>query len=820
MAVAGIDGVILVGNSSFNRLFHSLRGSADTEAAGSSFDFLSVYDLVRLANLLSKLSSGAAKNVDFRTPFRDSQGHIHWFNLKGWLISEDVTQPPDSAEWRGPLIGIIIDDETRKRENEEKLLADNHTAEQAMEAKSRFLATMSHEIRTPIQTIIGMAELLQDTKLNHEQAEYVRQEKFSAEVLLALINDILDYSKIEAGKMELERVEFDLAEVVEQAVQMISMEAHKKDLEIAAAIPPETRIRITGDPGKFRQVVINLVKNAVKFTSRGSVVVSVSIYGNDENGKNITVRVADTGIGIPEESRARLFSSFVQADASHSRRFGGTGLGLAISRSIVELMGGTIGIEPNVEFDRRAGGTGEDSSLESESGGSVFFFTVPLETPPGGDVPPLPGLSETETRFRVLLVDDSAVSRRVISSYLKDLGFDRVETASSGEEALVLLRAAAEADDPCGLCFIDMNMAPMDGWRLAAEIKDDSAISGMRLALMIPQGRLEGEAKMFLLKWFNGYVNKPVTLRGLYETAAAALAEPETLMAVVVEESATPEIPSGDAARDSLPDAAPPGEFAALTVLVAEDHEVNRKLFDVILGKLGVTVILAEDGLECLEKAAARPVDMILMDLQMPRMNGFEAAAELRGRGFDKPIIALTAGVLDDEQNRCIESGFDDILLKPCKKPDIEAVLKKWRGKTRAGAVFPVSGGETGRQTEKTNAPNGGVFNAKKLRETFMNDEANARFLLEKFMRRCGEQIESFSAIDRDGNREDGRRIAHNLKGSALTLSGEELGEAAARLERAYKSDDWEAVQAAREVLGEAFGRFGEAAEAYLNNHQ
>jgi signal transduction histidine kinase/CheY-like chemotaxis protein/HPt (histidine-containing phosphotransfer) domain-containing protein len=810
MAIAGIDGVILAGNGSFNRLLHTLSGGADTEAAGSSFDFLSVYDSVRFSNLLSRLSSGAAKSVDFRAPFRGSQGHLFWFNLKGWIISADASTLPESPpEWRGPLIGIIIDDETREQETEEKLLEDKHAAEQAMEAKSRFLATMSHEIRTPIQTIIGMTELLQDTKLDHEQAEYVRQERFSAEVLLALINDILDFSKIEAGKMELEHMEFDLAETVEQAVQMISMEAHKKDLEIAAAIPPETRIRVSGDPGRFRQVIINLVKNAVKFTSRGSVEAGLSISNRTENSVSVTVRVADTGIGIPEESRARLFSSFVQADASHSRRFGGTGLGLAISRSIVEVMGGTIGIEPEAESGRRTG----------EGAGSVFFFTVPLETPSGGASPRVLRLPETETRLRVLLVDDSSVSRRIISSYLKDLGFNRVETAASGEEALALLRAAARADDPCGLCFIDMNMAPMDGWRLAAEIKNDGAIDKTRLALMIPQGRLEGDAKMFLLKWFNGYVNKPVTLRGLYETAAAALAEPETLMAETAEENVPPEIPAERAARPFLPDAAPSGEFAALTVLVAEDHEVNRKLFDIILKKLGVTAILAEDGLDCLEKAAAHPVDMILMDLQMPRMNGFEAAAKLRGRGFDKPIIALTAGVLGDEQNRCIESGFDGILLKPCKKPDIEAVLKKWRGKTRPGAAVPVSGGGTERREEKTGASNDGVFSAGKLLETFMNDKESAAALLEKFTRRCGEQAASLFAIDRNGNWEEGRRIAHNIKGSALTLSGGELGEAAARLERAFKDADWEAIQAAREVLREAFGRFGKAAEAYLNNH-
>ena len=853
MAIADLKGIILVSNASFKRLINSLDGKAHLPGGekhgnadfSSSLDFLSIHDAVRFSNYLSKLSGGEEKSLNFRAPFHDAAGNVRWFKLNGWLMDEN---PEAEEAWRGPFVGITIDDETREQEAEDRLLEDKKIAEKAIEAKSKFLAVMSHEIRTPIQTIIGMAELLQETRLDHEQAEYVRQERLSAEVLLALVNDILDYSKLEAGKMELEILEFDPAETVEQAVQMISMEAHKKGLEIAAAISREARSTVRGDPNRFRQVVINLAKNAVKFTASGSVIVRASITGGDAPA--MTVSVEDTGIGISEENRGQLFSPFIQANASYTRLFGGTGLGLAISRSIVELMRGKIGMRPN----------------EAEGGGSVFYFTVPLdvaeESSPaqqedGGDS--LSSLSskwrEDKQNARILIVDDTAASAEIIAAYLGDLSCSRVECAASGEEALAMMRQAAP-DDPYEVCFVDMNMPVMDGWRLAAEINGDKSINAVHLVLMVPLGRLERDAKMILLQWFDGYIIKPVLLKDIRGALTAVFGGGKTESGNSGENVSFPSgtfqgsfdgtvpaqrggllSPGMIVAADTIP-----GEISRnayqmqgqreMKALIVEDHEVNRKVFALMMEKLGVNTVLAEDGLECLEKAASGPVDIVFMDLQMPRMDGFEAASELRKRGFDKPLVAVTASVMKDEIRRCRESGFDDLVLKPCKKPQVEAMLKKWgilktqnipaEYKTEFSAEFQT-------EAKPVKHPGAGkpqpVFNGAALIQTFMGDRKTAASLLKKFIETSAARIAALPGLEETENWEEARRLAHTIKGSALTLSGKELGETAAALERVYKSAMAGALvqphiseerQAISPSLAQAFDRFKQAVETYL----
>ncbi|MDR2209870.1 MAG: response regulator [Spirochaetaceae bacterium] len=665
MAMADKDGILVASNAKFNELIQSLSGTAvdinsNTTRLGSSFDFLPIHDAVRFSNLLSKLANGSEDRMDFKTPYHDKLNKVHWFKIRAWKISVD---PRVDLSNRGPFIGFILNDETVETEAEEKLQEEMRIAEKAMDTKSRFLAAMSHEIRTPIQTIIGMTELLEETTLRPEQAEYTRQIQFSAAVLLSLVNNILDYSKLEAGRMELECIAFSPAESILGTVEMLSPEASKKGLPITVDIFPECQRPILGDPAKFRQVLINLIKNAIKFTPQGNITLRAAIkHGADYQSKTITVAVEDTGIGIPGEVREKLFTTFMQAESSHTRRFGGTGLGLAISRNLVELMGGTIEMIPR------------------PGGGSIFRFSIPGKDPPH----------------------------------------------------------SVQAPGP----------APR---------------------------------------------NLPAPGKGPEPDKAA-------------------ELPPGFVVEAAGFQRRPPGEFifSAFRVLVVEDQAVNRKLFMMFLEKIGLQTLCANDGVEALEQVEKNPPDLIFMDIQMPRMNGYEAAAELRKRGFTKPLIAITAGGFSGERERCIQSGFNDILLKPFKKYDIEAMCLKWAGGEIPGAAEASGpGGEAAMPEDQ--GP--GIFSRAALLDTFMNNRESAEAALSHFISRGEEQLKALPSLVGEENWEEAFRIAHTIKGSARTLSGMELGEAAAVLERACRTIDRGAMTGALAELNRAFKQFKLAVE-------
>ncbi|UTC91275.1 response regulator [Treponema denticola] len=559
---------------------------------------------------------------------------------------------------------VTIDDITKQKLKEQFLIIAKQDAEKANSMRSLFLANVSHEIRTPIQTIIGMMELIKDTNLDEEQSEYTRQVNFSAEVLLALVNDVLDFSKLESGNMTMERTVFNLTDSVEQTVDLISMEAHKKGLEIVVDISDKIPDFIYGDPARLQQVLLNFVKNAVKFTETGYVSVSVKVVleskpnsTDTEKRFSILFEVADTGIGVNNEQKSKIFKSFYQGNAAINRKYGGTGLGLAISKNIVTMMKGQIGIKDNIPK------------------GSVFWFKIPL-VPSKKKAPHESTLLDKSTRF--LIVDDNMQTRTILKRMLLKFGFEDIALVSSGEQAIEIMKTAAEHKSPFNVVFIDMVMPKMDGWRLGAEIHNDDTLAASKLFLMIPEGSLGRDAKMKLLEWFDGYLYKPLKSRivfhlinDLYRKFASS-SENDDVSELEPVEAGTQSQQNGNVHTSDE------DNFFGCKVLVVDDHPVNQKLLKIILEKANCTVNTANDGENAIKEASKEEFDIIFMDIQMPGINGYEATQILREKGYSKPIIACTAGSQDNERKLCESMGLNDIIKKPFNKKQLFEMVKKY----------------------------------------------------------------------------------------------------------------------------------------------
>jgi PAS domain S-box-containing protein len=694
----------------------------------------------------------------------------------------------------------VLEDVTEDRRLEQLLLEEADRERERSLRKSEFLAVMSHELRTPIHGVVGTAGLLQSTKLSPEQREYVEMLVHSADATLSVINNVLDLSKIEAGKLELESVDFDLRDIVEKAVSLFAARAHGKGVDLACRIPAKIPEWVRGDPERLRQVLVNFLSNAVKFTEKGEVVLSISRVDEARAGPHmLRFEVRDSGIGIPETVRGRLFAPFVQADAGVARRFGGTGLGLTICHQLVRLMDGVVGLEP------------------VPGGGSVFWATVQLGNP-SAPPPPAPPVPEDVRGRRILVLDDHEATRDAMGDLLG--GFDDLVLKSgSSAEGLDILRRGAASYEPVDVVVLDMHL-PGEGEarKFVQAVRADPALEGVRILLTTSFGH---RARAEAARWegIAAFLAKPVRRSDLLDCLVAAFAEVQ-------------EEPFGRTARSRAPAVSLSGSFRIARILVVDDNEVNRKIARRQLEQKGFLIETAVNGLEAVELAAKTPYDLIFMDLMMPEVDGFEATRRIRereqGSGYRVPIVAMTARAMEGDRETCLDRGMDDYLTKPVKFEDLDAVLDRWLAPRPQGGMEPALLAPAPRQAPSTGsgqAPSAREREEGPLDHSILDSLADlqgddegdiVKELVDLFLRETPPRFEKLaSAIAR----EDPEALvseAHGLKGTAASIGARSLAQIARGMEEGGRAGSVEGVGVLLRDLRQEYERTAAALRARI----